>query len=322
MRDQAAKAGSAANSTASTSPNPRPVADPLDSPHASAPTSGTSPVRFDGERLEPLFRIGLQPLELDNWFEVDDLIDHYRAEKDRLNAQHGDAVFREEPGSAAGQAEVRALIEDNLARNHPGLNLPADSGGSDLFEAARMVQEDLLLLQRDDSGWRLVAAALHFPSSWSLAEKFGLPLDQIHGNVPEFGPGTRNAQLMGRIFDGLKIDQPVQRMNWSLYPNPTLYHPYSVRDRAANPDRHTIDAKSFIRVERQTLRKLPQTGTILFTVRIYLDPLTQLAKHPGALDRLREYLLGLTPAERDYKGLRTSLDDVVALIDAFRAGAV
>ena len=184
-----------------------------------------------------------------------------------------------------------------------------------------MVQEDLLLLRRDESGWRLVAATLHFPSSWSLAEKFSLPLDQIHGNVPEFGPGTRNASLMARIFDGLKVDQPVQRMNWSLYPTATLHHPYSARSREANPDRHTLDAQSFIRVERQTLRKLPQSGDILFTVRIYLDPLAQLAKHPGALDRLREYLLALTPAERDYKGLRASFDDVVAVIDAFRADA-
>ncbi|MAW51984.1 MAG: hypothetical protein CME01_04090 [Geminicoccus sp.] len=305
----------------SDNPVPHSAADPHDTPHASTPpATAASPVRFDGERLEPLFRIGLQSLDLDQWFEVDDLIEHYRAEKDRLNAAEGEAVYREEPGSVSGQAEVRALIADNLARNHPGLSLPVDSGGSDLFEAARMVQEDLLLLSRDDSGWRLVAAALHFPSSWKLSEKFGLPLDQIHGNVPEFGPGTRNAALMDRIFDGLKIDQPVQRMNWSLYPNPTLYHPYSARSREANPDRHSIDAKSFIRVERQTLRKLPQTGDILFTVRIYLDPLTQLAKHPGAINRLREYLLALTPAERDYKGLRTSINDIIAIIDKFRAG--
>ena len=277
------------------------------------------PVRFGGERLEPLFRIGLKPLDLAHWFEVDDQLDPYRAEKDRLTSSKRDAVFREEPGTEAAQAEVRALIEANLRDHHPAVAFPADGGGSGILEAARMVQEDLLLLRRDDSGWRLVAATLHFPSSWSLAEKFSLPLDQIHGNVPAFGPGTRNASLMARIFDGLKVEQPVQRMNWSLYPTATLHHPYSARSREANPDRHTLDAASFIRVERQTLRKLPQSGDILFTVRIYLDPLAQLAKHPGALDRLREYLLALTPAERDYKGLRASFDDVVAVIDAFRA---
>ena len=278
-------------------------------------------VRFGGERLEPLFRIGLKPLELAQWFELDDQLEAYRAEKDRLTASKGDAVFRAEPGTEQAQAEVRALIEANLRDHHARVALPVDRGGVDILEAARMVQEDLLLLRRDDSGWRLVAATLHFPSSWSLAEKFSLPLDQIHSNVPQFGPGTRNASLMARIFDGLKVEQPVQRMNWSLYPTATLHHPYSARSREANPDRHTLDAASFIRVERQTLRKLPLSGDILFTVRIYLDPLAQLAKHPGALDRLREYLLALTPAERDYKGLRASLEDVVAVIDAFGADA-
>ena len=163
------------------------------------------------------------------------------------------------------------------------------------------------------------------PSSWTEWPRSTMPLTTFHSGGKGSATrapraGTRNAALMNRIFDGLKIDQPVQRMNWSLYPNATLYHPYSARSREANPDRHSIDAKSFIRVERQTLRKLPQTGDILFTVRIYLDPLTQLAKHPGAIDRLREYLLALTPAERDYKGLRTSINDIIAIIDKFRAG--
>ena len=278
-------------------------------------------VKFGAQRLEPLFRIGLKPLDLAQWLEIDADLAAYRAEKDRLSAAEGVAVFRHELGTEAAQAEVRALIRANLADHHPTVGVPEDSGAADLLEAARMVQEDLLLLRRDDSGWRLVAATLHFPSSWSLAEKFALPLDQIHGNVPSFGPGTRNANLMARIFDGLKVEQPVQRMNWSLYPTDTLHHPYSARSREANPDRHSIDAASFIRVERQTLRKLPESRDILFTVRIYLDPLAALARHPGALEKLRAYVLALTPEERDYKGLRTSIDDVVAVIDSLGADA-
>ena len=80
--------------------------------------SSSGPVRFGGERLEPLFRIGLKPLNLAQWFEVDDQIEPYRAEKDRLTASQGDAVFREETGTAQAQAEVRTLITDNLTRHH------------------------------------------------------------------------------------------------------------------------------------------------------------------------------------------------------------
>ena len=282
-------------------------------------------VSFGKDRLEPLFKIGLRPLDLAQWFEPDGDLAAYRAEKDRLTVSDGELVFRAEPGTEAAQAEVRALLIDNLARYHPQISLPADSGGPDLLEAARCVQEDLVLMRLDPDAdparWRMVAASLHFPSSWKLGEKISRPLDEIHDNVPGFGPNTRNAGLMARIFDGLKVEQPVQRMNWTLYPTPTLHHPYSARDRGANPGRHTLDAASFIRVERQTLRKLPQSGDILFTIRIYIDPIAALARHPETLGALKANLQALTPAERDYKGLRKAFDDVMAVIEGFEGAS-
>ena len=273
-------------------------------------------LRVGEERIEPLFKIGLTQLDLRQWFEIDDQLADYRIERDRLAASERQKVLRLEPGTEAAQAEVRRLIEANLRENHPDVAFPEDSGGPDLLEAARVVQDDLVLMRRDDSGWRLVGAALFFPSSWSLEDKFSLPLDQIHGNVPGFGPGTRNASMMARIFDFLKVDQPVQRMNWSLYPTPTLHHPYRASDRAKNPGRHKLDAASYIRAERQTLVKLPESGDILFGIRIYLDPLAELAKHPHTKRDLRAALLALTQEERDYKGLRDTFDDVVAVIDS------
>ena len=273
-------------------------------------------LRVGEERIEPLFKIGLSPLDLAQWFAIDDQLEAYRAERDALTPIKGAEVVRCEPGTEAAQTEVRALIEANLRAHHPQVTIPEDSGGPDLLEAARLVQDDLVLLRRDDSGWRLVAASLHFPSSWSLSEKFGLPLDQVHGNVPEFGPGSRNASLMTRIFDFLKVDQPVKRMNWSLYPEAVLHHPYRASDRSQNPGRHRLDADSFLRAERQTLVKLPESGDILFGIRIIFDPLQALRQHPEGLNRLKAGLLALTPAERDYKGLRDTFDDLLALVES------
>ena len=62
--------------------------------------------------------------------------------------------------------------------------------------------------------------------------------------------------------------------------------------------------------------KLPESGDILFGIRIYLDPLAELAKHPHTKRDLRAALLALTQEERDYKGLRDTFDDVVAVIDS------
>ena len=43
-------------------------------------------------------------------------------------------------------------------------------------------------MRRGEDGWRLAAGSLCFPSSWSLDEKFGRPLQEIHAPVPGFGP--------------------------------------------------------------------------------------------------------------------------------------
>ena len=86
------------------------------------------------------------------------------------------------------------------------------------------------------------------------------------------------------------------------------------RDRAENV---------FLRVERQTLRKLPETGAILFTVRIYVDPLAALERHPDAAaiaKALIAQLEALDAAQLAYKGLTLERTRLVARLDEI-AGA-
>ncbi|WP_292211384.1 DUF3445 domain-containing protein, partial [Mesorhizobium sp.] len=196
--------------------------------------------------------------------------------------------------------------------------------GAPLVAASLLVQEDLILMRRDDSGWRLAAGSLCFPSSWALTEKFGKPLQQIHEPVPGFGPGTRPADLINRMFDGLQ-GQAVERYNWSIQSGDALYHPLSNVeriDRATNrPTRFPdgdVKAHAFIRVERQTLRKLPASRDILFTIRIHLDPLAVLARHPDRATLAASFaaqLEALDIAQLDYKGLTSDRDRVIAVLN-------
>ena len=69
------------------------------------------------------------------------------------------------------------------------------------------------------------------------------------------------------MFDRIQPSNPVKRFNWSLYTDGALYHPASSGERDVRPEH------AFLRVERQTLRKMPVSGDVLFTIRIHLDPL-------------------------------------------------
>ncbi|MEO3384838.1 DUF3445 domain-containing protein [Mesorhizobium sp. CAU 1741] len=282
---------------------------------------------FDGSSKP--FTIGLKPLDPAEWIEIDAHHEAYIAEKRRLYAERSGDVFAAEADTVDAQHEVFTLLRDHLATRFPELSVAsADPELPPLKAAALMVQEDLVLMRRSANGWRLAAASLCFPSSWSLAEKFGRPLADIHAPVPQFGAGTRNAGLIERMFDNLQ-GQFVMRWNWSLQTNPDLYHPLSgfQRDERATskPSRFGEDpgAAAFIRVERQTLRKLPRSGDILFTIRIHLDPMRRLASHPDRATvaaSFAEQLGELDAAQLDYKGLTADRDRLVASLRAIAAG--
>lgn len=284
---------------------------------------------YDGS--SKLFTIGLKPLDLDRWIEVDEHHAAHIAQKRGLYAEVPEKVLVAEPGTQAAQQEVFDLLSDHLSRHFPELPVAAAPAQADdrlaaqpFYAASLLVQEDLILMRKSESGWRLVAGSLSFPSSWSLQEKFGKPLQQIHVPVPGFGPGSRPDQLIARMFDVLQVAQPVERYNWSVQAGDALYHPLSDVERddraAARPSKfpsEDIAAHAFIRVERQTLRKLPVSQDILFTIRIHLDPLKVLARHPDRATLAASFaaqLSALDEQQLDYKGMTADRDRLVALL--------
>ena len=276
---------------------------------------------YDGSR-QP-FSIGLAPLDPADWIEVDSDLARDLAEKQRLFAASPAAVFREEVGTRAAQAEARDLLVKHLLQRFPeiyrqddremfiepaGTHVSFDTDEAPLWTASRLVQEDLCLMRRGESAWRLAAASVCFPSKWSLADKIGRELDTIHAPVP--GLQGRMGDTIHRLFDRLPVDRPVWRLNWSIYGDDQLSHP-ETQDDPARP----LPDRFFLRIERQTLRRLPISRDILFTIRIHLDPLETLAQHPRKADLifgLQRQMQELTAVQAAYKGLLRVRDVILA----------
>lgn len=295
----------------------------------------TRPVHTPYDGSATPFTIGLKPFDPDNWIELDGDPEPYLAEKDRLFASVPDRVFMARTDTVEAQREVLDAFADYLPARFPdiyrrdGDAMIVGTAGrrvaltpddpAPLMTAARLVPEDLVLMRKCDDGWRLVAASLCFPSSWSLAEKFDRPMQVIHTTVPAFGPGTRMAEIIARIFDSLKTGLPAERMNWSLQENAELFHPRSKADRdmnAAGGFLAGLDPEDIhIRVERQTLTRMPVSGDILFTIRIYLDPMAKLAEGdagPELARGLEKQLAALNADQLAYKGLTEGRDRLSA----------
>jgi hypothetical protein len=279
------------------------------------------------------FTIGLQQLDPDRWIEPDADLGPQLAEKQQILEQYGDLVFRAETGTEAAQQEVLDTLADYLLTHHPALYRRdgermhaagtavelGDASAPPLQRAGLLVQDDLVIMRKGDAGWRIAAAFLAFPSSWSLEEKFGKVMGEVHAPVPDFQAGSRNAGLIERMFDNLSPDRFVVRWNWSVNWRHALYHPQpsTTAESASVPARDAV-----IRVERQTLRKLPRSGDILFTIRIYLDPVAAIMAQPRATElaaSLADQLEGLSIEQAGYKGM---LQRRAELVDLLRRKAV
>ena len=66
----------------------------------------------------------------------------------------------------------------------------------------------------------------------------------------------------------------------------------------------------FVRSERQTLRRLPETGAILFTIGIYVSPLGDLSQDNIA--RLSDAMTGLLEGEGDRRGAGAYANALIA----------
>jgi len=287
-------------------------------------TSSRPGTEVQTERVAKPFQIGIRPLDPADWLDVDARLGTYLAEKERLLGTDRAAVFAAEPGTEDAQADVLQLLAAYLPERFPeaygaggdgillrelGRTVPLDGDEPPLVTAARLVQEDLVLMRRGDDHWRLAAAVLCFPSAWRLSDKIGRPMHEVHGPVPGFGAATRNAGMIERMFDNLRAEMPVLRWNWSLFGDARLHHP-----EASHADRPRFGDNAetaFLRAERQTMRRLPASGDILFTIRIYVNPIEALGRSEdgrASAAAIVLYLDELRAEQLEYKGLLRERD--------------
>lgn len=250
----------------------------------------------------PDFSIGLSPIEEADWLEGGEV--DPAARKDPLFETARNLVWAEARDSRAGQAEVLALVE--AATGEKG-----DPRFPPLYGAARLVADDLCLMEKRDGDWTLTALSLSAATFFKAGEVVGKHLSALHDPVPGFE--DRLLTRVGRIFEGLRPDLILQRRNWTVLNSDQLHAPDPGPIRARIPQIASPASELFVRVERQTLRRLPRTGGALFTIRVWRHPLEALRTDPERLATFAQAWRNASPDFRSYKHLH--LYD--ALIEGF-----
>ena len=212
-------------------------------------------------------RLGTFPVEISNWLLRDDEFDLTVQLKKKLLATRRSEVVGLQPGGDEVAQEAAQLVS-----TWAGVEL-ASSGIDALVEASSLVADDLAVLQpikaHDGSEQLLLnAAVVCCPSRWMLSEKMGHNMLAIHEPVAKYADHVGAA--VDTYFQRLTVEKPVWRSNWIIQDHPALFQPQI----PSGPLVKTPD-ELWIRMERQTLRRLPKTGGILFTIRGYQQPLPE-----------------------------------------------
>jgi hypothetical protein len=217
---------------------------------------------------------GIQPVEGDDWLRIDEAYGPQMALRDRLIAAQPEVVHSLLPQARPAADELYAAVLHWLGKA-PGFALtPATATRPDgftvpldpehpLLTLGRLVQEDLCLMERDGEEYALTGGILCFPASWTLTQKLGRPLIGIHDTVPIYDADI--ARRVARMFDAIRPDQPLWRMNYLTYDDFVLHQPRREGEKRPRPTDHV-----FIRSERQCLLRLPVTKAVVFTVHTYV----------------------------------------------------
>lgn len=279
------------------------------------------------------WRLGARPLDLDDWLEFGPDADAWIAEKRRVLADHRRTAFAAIDGIDEEANEVADLIVDHLRSRGPSEDARLDPTLHRLEAAARLVPEDLVLMVERGSRLVVGGGVVCFPNRWDLRSKLGLEIAAVHAPVP--GLNDQLGDAIDGFLNRLTVERPCWRLGWGLITTAAGYTPTD----GSGPEFPAVPTPDdvHVRIERETLRRLPATNAVLFTIRTYLARLDDvLADRPSAhepttsatsasgssapestlaretiREALDEAVLGMDPAVRRYKGITDPLIDLM-----------
>ncbi|GAM82045.1 hypothetical protein ANO11243_000240 [Dothideomycetidae sp. 11243] len=292
--------------------------------------------------------MGLRQMQWDEWIELDNEYPRFHEEKARRIAERGSKCCKtaDEDRVRGGAVELLEEFCDYLPKRYPDVFEKKSFGmvnkvTKETFDvrkdvltcngvkedpmqlAARMVQDDLaIMFEREDGQYYLLAGAILLAGFWRLEDKFGMPLSEIHtsGDVPGFKEKLEKGMM--NFFRRIKPEAPVLRNNYFIQVDDQLAWSPSIGDEdsedvswdTAENDRPV--ERHYFRSERQSLRRLPRSGGVVFTIRTYFHPITEICKETYVPGRLASAVRSWGDDVSKYKGRAKYGDLLLEYLDA------
>ncbi|WPK23437.1 hypothetical protein PUMCH_000678 [Australozyma saopauloensis] len=303
---------------------------PIPPPFLNWDIEKTRPLPYRAFKHKYTITMGIRNMELDLWIELDNEWHKYHNDKVMRAQTLGNDVYGTYPEARAAAFELLDEFWNYLPARYPSLfkqlptgmeNLvtgevfkfkncnPDDITEDPMLMAAKMVQDDLaIMIEGSDGIYYLKAGAIILPGFWRFKDKKGMPLHEIHtsGDVPKYNEKLHSG--MAKFFTRLTCDKPVVRNNYFIQTDDELAWSSSIGDEKEDVvGWYTADAAKsaqqlYFRSERQSLRRLPKTGAIVFTIRTYFCPISELCEEPHIPRRLFNAVESWSEDVKEYRG--------------------
>ena len=187
----------------------------------------------------------------------------------------------------------------------------------------RQSQGDFTLQdQRDENLW-MDAGMVTTQADWSLDFDIGMGFHEWHAPVPrahEMGVFDRALKFLLKLQHGA----PVRRFNWTLTVDPLLdtspenYPKWGPMRADIRPE--NVGERMHLRVELQTLHRLPRSNSIAFGIRCYLIRFDDLVTIPKWGRRLHRVLRDIPDDLAIYKGFLRNRNSLVQWLSQYDDG--
>ncbi|KAI5797670.1 hypothetical protein EDC01DRAFT_33265 [Geopyxis carbonaria] len=308
---------------------PLPFTTPTPAPYPDWSLTSTPPLPYRPFRHGPNYFItmGLRKMAWDEWIELDNEFPSYHAQKAARIAERGARCCHTDPVALPAAYELLSELAAYLPARYPSLFRRTPRGLDNLHTgesfdiearplaedpmqmAARLVQDDLaIMVEGADGVYYLKAGATLLTGFWRLEDKLHMSIDEIHlsGDVPGFKQKLQKG--MNNFFSRVMPDGPVLRNNYFIQVDDALPWSHSIGSEdekgfgwfTAEKDKPIEDI--FFRSERQSLRRLPKSGGVVFTIRTYFVPIVDICKEPYVPGRLASAVRSWDDKVALYKG--------------------
>ncbi|KAK6336617.1 hypothetical protein TWF718_009416 [Orbilia javanica] len=285
----------------------------------------TKPLPYRPFKYGPTYFVtmGLRKGNLDDWIELDnEYLKFHTIKKERI-ASRGDRLCKTAPEALDAAIELLEMLCDYLPKRYPSMFQKTSVGISNIFTneefnivqrplaeepmitIGRLIQDDIaIMVEGSDGQSYLKSGSIILPGFWKLEDKFNMSLSEIHtsGDVPQFREKLEKGMV--NFFKRVMPDDMVIRHNvddglaWShsIGPEDSPHVGWFTAQKDKVIENH------WFRSERQTLRRLPRSGGVAFTIRTYFHPVTEVAKEPYVPGRLASAIRSWGDDVARYKG--------------------